>query len=112
MLIARSVVAVAPDEAYLPTIWDTKGHWNDSSTSGHWVSDLEGHHADFKLPANAAWWLTWQDACCPDSRWHTHFDTSAGNHVDTIYFMPESTVARAGRIYDGNASFHRNGASV
>ena len=112
VFIAVLVAAVAPADASHPTIWDPKVHWNDASTYWHWGSALEGHHTDFKLPANAAWWLTWQDACCPDSPWHTHFDTSAGNHVDTIYFMPESTVARAGRIYDGNASFHMNWASV
>lgn len=95
-----------------PTIYDNRVHWDFAAYYWHWGSTLEDHHTGFQLPANAAWWLTWQDACCPDSPWHTHYDTSAPNHIDTVFFTPTFVVGRAVPVYDGNAAFHMNTAQV
>ena len=105
VFIAVLVAAVAPADASHPTIWDPKVHWNNASTDWHWGSALEDHHTDFKLPSDAAWWLTWRDACCPDSPWHPHYDTSAPSHVNTIFYTP-NTAGRAVTTYDGNSAFH------
>lgn len=110
IFIAVSVAAVVPADASHPTLEDVRVHWNEAGYYFHWGSALGGHHTDFELPANAAWWLTWRDACCPDSPWHTHFDTSAPNHVNTIYFSPTNAPGRVSWFYDGNALFHMNTA--
>lgn len=98
-----------------PCIFDAgncRVHWQDFQTNWHWGSNLEDHHDDFKSPSNNARVSTWQNACCPDSPWHTHFDTSAPNHVRTLFFSPTNAPGRAVVFYDGNASFHMNTAQV
>ena len=117
IFIAVLVAAVVPADASHQFTRDPRLHWNNASYDWHWGSNLDDHHFDFQLPSNAAWWLTWQAACCPDSPWHTHFNTSAGNHIDTVFFnlpppLNAEVYGAAVTVYDGNSLFHMNSAQV
>lgn len=74
--------------------------------------NLDSNHPAFKEPSNKARRLTWIQACCPNSQWHTHFDTSAGNHVNVNNCSNPDFIACAITSYNGNQAHHMTEAKI
>lgn len=104
VVLSLGVPSARADHPVLHTPRDV--HWQNSHTLWHWGSNLNNNYPAFKTPTNKARHDTWASACCPDSQWHGHYDTSASNHINVSDCSDPGWVGCATTSYNGNAAHH------
>lgn len=65
-----------------------EGHWQNSHMLWHWGTEI-GHHSGLKDRFESALG-NWENGCCPNGQWHTHYDTAAATHANTVDVDPNS----------------------
>lgn len=85
----------------LPAYNDCRIHWSYASTYYHFTGAVTSTYSQFRDPSNRAV-AQWTGACCPDSPWHTHYNTGSANHVDVKPTSDASYLAEAYVVWDGN----------
>jgi hypothetical protein len=81
-----------------------KAHWQDSHMEFHWGDEIakahhDGHRARFNSAINR-----WTGTCCPDSPWHTHFNTAADTHPNMV--NSSGSTLGMGRVAQEDANHH------
>lgn len=76
---------------------DMRWHWDGHITVGH----HEGHRQRFLSAKNR-----YVNSCCPDSPWHTHFDTSAPTHIEMRNAAVDSDVLGRGLVAREDSNDH------
>lgn len=61
-----------------------KAHWQNSHMEYHWGNHIsqahhQGHRNRFQSAVNR-----YANTCCPDTPWHTHFNTAADTHPNMV----------------------------
>jgi hypothetical protein len=81
-----------------------KAHWQDSHMEYHWGDHIAQAHHDGHRDRFQSAITRWVNACCPDSPWHTHFNTAADTHPNMV--NSSGGTLGVGRVAQEDANHH------